>query len=259
MSGQYLFVDGGYIRVVLENRLKNLMCDPADIDIGGVRRECGGGNKVFFYDCVDKTQSQNDIARQEKVLSSIREADGCHVRLGEIRGSGKNKRQKEVDVLLAVDMLTYAHRGVMTRAVLLAGDRDFKPVVEALVQAGCYVTVVCEKRSASADLLDAADARRYLDIPALMKMPKEYTAGPQSVPLIKEVTHLTADHRKGDSSSAADSDAVLYKLPDLGPHEVVHVYMPDGTVIEWKHMTASVLYGFVEAEFGPLNWKAPEE
>jgi uncharacterized LabA/DUF88 family protein len=45
---------------------------------------------------------------------------------------GKKRQQKEVDVLLAVDMLTRSFYKNMTKAVLLAGDRDFKPVVEVV-------------------------------------------------------------------------------------------------------------------------------
>jgi hypothetical protein len=53
----------------------------------------------------------------------------------------------------------YAFRGTMTTATLLAGDRDFQPLIEELNRLGIYVTLKYEPRSASADLINAADAR----------------------------------------------------------------------------------------------------
>jgi uncharacterized LabA/DUF88 family protein len=38
-----------------------------------------------------------------------------------------------VDVQLAVDMMAFAHQGVFTKASLVTGDLDFKPLVDALV------------------------------------------------------------------------------------------------------------------------------
>jgi hypothetical protein len=54
---------------------------------------------------------------------------GVHVRLGTV--TGKRRRQKEVDILLATDMLTHGFNGNMKTAVLLSGDLDFRPIIEA--------------------------------------------------------------------------------------------------------------------------------
>jgi uncharacterized LabA/DUF88 family protein len=43
--------------------------------------------------------------------------------------------------------MNHSFRRNMTKAVLIAGDQDFKPVVESLVQAGTWVTVVSAARS----------------------------------------------------------------------------------------------------------------
>ncbi|GGA00583.1 NYN domain-containing protein [Okeania sp. KiyG1] len=83
--------------------------------------------------------------------------EGYHVKLGSLVGTPNNKRQKEVDVLLTVDMMNHTIRNNMTNAVLIAGDRDFKPVVESLVSMGMYVKIASDPRSTSSELRYAAD------------------------------------------------------------------------------------------------------
>ena len=53
----------------------------------------------------------------------------------------------------------------MTKAILIAGDRDFKPVVEALVQRlGIYVHLIYEKGHCSKESMDAADKIDPMDV-----------------------------------------------------------------------------------------------
>jgi uncharacterized LabA/DUF88 family protein len=69
------------------------------------------------------------VKKQTDEFNAIRSLPGFHVRLGTLSGTGKRLRQKEVDVQLAVDMLTQAFAKNMNRATLIAGDLDFRPVV----------------------------------------------------------------------------------------------------------------------------------
>jgi uncharacterized LabA/DUF88 family protein len=73
------------------------------------------------------------------------------MRLGSLRGAPKKRRQKEVDVLLAADMLTHGYDGNMDKAILIAGDLDFRRVVEALVRRGVFVEVWYEPKSGAAE------------------------------------------------------------------------------------------------------------
>src|SRR5258708_30770666 len=69
----------------------------------------------------------------------------------------KEPRQKEVDILLAVDMLTHGFNGSMQKAVLVAGDLDFRRIVEALVRNGVFVEIWYRRTSIAPDLPGAAD------------------------------------------------------------------------------------------------------
>jgi hypothetical protein len=52
-----------------------------------------------------------------------------------------NGRSKRVDITLATEMLTHAHRGNFDIAVLVAGDEDYVPLVEAVKSEGRRVAI----------------------------------------------------------------------------------------------------------------------
>jgi uncharacterized LabA/DUF88 family protein len=51
----------------------------------------------------------------------------------------KNRDSKQVDISLATDMLTHAFRKNYEIAILIAGDGDYVPLVEAVQMEGCRV------------------------------------------------------------------------------------------------------------------------
>jgi uncharacterized LabA/DUF88 family protein len=161
----YLFIDGGYLKEKSQTCVRDWFGHDGEIDFLALRHAFGA-YKTFYYDCEDRILNEDEtegelqarIKAQEAPFNRIRELEGFHVRLGHLAGSPGKKRQKEVDVLLTVDMMNHAFRQNMAKAVLIAGDRDFKPVVESLVQFGTYVRVVSDARVASQDLAWAADS-----------------------------------------------------------------------------------------------------
>jgi len=126
--------------------------------------------KSFYYDCLDEecgpSESEKDfkirLEKQNEVLANIRKVHGCHIRLGTLKGTRKTKRQKEVDIMLAVDMMVHAAQKNMDKAVLFAGDQDFKPVVESLVQLGVFVQIIGDAKHTSRELTWAASAYQEL-------------------------------------------------------------------------------------------------
>lgn len=121
-------------------------------------------NRVFFYDAIDYEQGEKELRKTyedrvrqaELFFSRIESLRNFHVHPGSVR-RGRRRQQKEVDVLLTVDMMEFGFRGEMSKAVLVAGDIDFRPVVEALVRRGIFVDVWYDQSSASPDLPRAAD------------------------------------------------------------------------------------------------------
>ena len=67
--------------------------------------------------------------------------------------------QKGVDISLAVDMLSHAHRKNYALAILIAGDADYVPLVKAVKAEGSRVFVwfFDERYGLSRDLRMSAD------------------------------------------------------------------------------------------------------
>lgn len=149
-----------------------------EVDFVRVRSHCTQAThkpilRVFYYDSIDDVRRdgesdcdyQSRIEQQDAFLRSIQRLDGFFVRLGSVTGRRPSKlRQKEVDVLLAVDMLEHSFRKNMDVAFLLAGDRDFAPLVESVVRLGTRVQIFYDPRSASQQLCDAADSALALTV-----------------------------------------------------------------------------------------------
>ena len=76
-----------------------------------------------------------------------------------VRGSFK---QKGVDTLIAIDMLSKAYENHYDVAVLLAGDEDFLDVVNSVKNAGKRVFGAFFEKHISPELKDSFDKRLHL-------------------------------------------------------------------------------------------------
>jgi uncharacterized LabA/DUF88 family protein len=173
----YLFIDGGYLREVYRDQFEPIFGDSCEIDYRAVMASFGA-QRAYLYDCLDnqKRPSESDIdfetriERQEALFDEIDKVEGMHVRYGVLsprKGKKDRRQQKEVDVLLAVDMLEHSFSKVMREAILLSGDLDFRPVVESAVRLGTFVRVVCASKSGHRELCKAADFEAEIDLPML--------------------------------------------------------------------------------------------
>jgi uncharacterized LabA/DUF88 family protein len=165
-QNSYLFLDGGYLRRRYEESIQTVFRVPGELDYSKMRDSFACA-KAFYYDCLDEPKPGEAPAayqarrqEQEDLFNRIREIPGFHVRTGTL----SNRRQKEVDVALAVDMLTHAFYKNMSRAVLVAGDLDFRPVVESLVRLGTWTEVASSPSTTAKPLQWAADQHRELTV-----------------------------------------------------------------------------------------------
>ncbi|WP_164780891.1 NYN domain-containing protein [Sinorhizobium meliloti] len=164
---EYLFVDGGSLRAAVRKICQDSFGDANAYQPHIPAIASGGYDKVFYYDAVPgKAHEEAQPAYEARVhpdyerFAKIQALDRVHVALGQVVGA--DKRQKGVDVRLAVDMMTHAFRGNITRATLFAGDADFVPLIKALVSEGLHVTL-WHPPQANAELRGAADSTRLFD------------------------------------------------------------------------------------------------
>ena len=177
MLRTYAFVDADYLR----NGLRDIGVDGTTVRVPDVvkvamqdvQKERGDANtwlgrtmrtsRIFIYGAID--EESRDTSAVEAWLKRNGEEFDTHVRWGRLAGTpgkGRGARQKAVDVQLAVDAVVGAGRGIFDVALLLAGDADFVPVVEAIREAGPLVAVYAFKKSLAAELHTAADHVAYL-------------------------------------------------------------------------------------------------
>jgi uncharacterized LabA/DUF88 family protein len=257
----YVFVDAGYLHRVLHDKLYPFLGTPVDMRLDHLLMSYTA-RRAFYYECIDEERKSGEtevafkerVQRQTEALERINSLPGFFVRLGSLRGVGARRRQKEIDVLLAVDMLTHSHNRNMSRAILIAGDLDFKPVVEALVQQGTLVTVVSDLQSTSNDLAAAADVHQPLDLRTLWKL----TSGPRDASLI----HLfpTEFPSNQQPTSAPIRTGTLDGKEVSLFHEsgifkvVLPVSLKTMLSVNWKHGDQAKLEQFINVEFGTVAW-----
>ncbi|MFO1243662.1 MAG: NYN domain-containing protein [Ramlibacter sp.] len=166
-SVKYLFIDGGYLDVLIQTYSKKFYpSGNADFDYSKLGL---GFTKVFYYHSPpndESTPEKHDAAKAERydrLIESL-QLPGWHVSHGR-RKLGKYNRytQKQVDVQIAVDLLSHSYKRNMHSATLLAGDEDFVPVVDAVVKEGMQLTVWDDLIQHSPHLRAAADDRKVFD------------------------------------------------------------------------------------------------
>lgn len=120
--------------------------------------------RIYYYDAI-VPKKDPDFEDQEKYFERIEKSYAYTVRLGRlVKSSKKGKdRQKGVDTLMAIDVLTKAYQNHYETGMFLLGDADFKPLIEAVKDAGKKTIGVFHKPSCSRDLAKSFDMRIWLD------------------------------------------------------------------------------------------------
>jgi uncharacterized LabA/DUF88 family protein len=100
------------------------------------------------------TSTQGDAVTLEQVAEALIEMG---IEAPRVFQKPKGKRAKRVDITLATEMLTHAHRHNFDVAVLVAGDEDYVPLVEAVTREGRQVALWFVNSGLSAALRRSAD------------------------------------------------------------------------------------------------------
>lgn len=175
MEIKYLFIDGGCLRATLKNISKRYFED-RDLRINFNQLK-GNHVKAFYYDAIPAikhNEAESDYLRRVQprveLHNHIATLAGYHIYEGDSRIRRKQVQQKEVDVMIAVDMLTHTFRGNMERATFLASDIDFKPLLDALVREGMFVELMYPPTDTNQGLINAADERTPLAIDTIYRI-----------------------------------------------------------------------------------------
>lgn len=168
-----IFIDGAYLDFMLRDEFQGVR-----IDYERLSAEMAGPLELlrtYYYHCAPyqsavPTQEERDRkAKFDRFHHALRTIPRYEVRLGklEYRGIDADGRprfeQKRVDILLGVDLVRLAAKGHISDAILLAGDSDFLPAVEAAKAEGVLFRLY-HGHNPHDDLRLSADERVQVDV-----------------------------------------------------------------------------------------------
>ncbi|HEX6904474.1 MAG TPA: NYN domain-containing protein [Thermoanaerobaculia bacterium] len=161
-----IFVDGSNFYHCLKSEFGR-----ADVDFSRLgERLCAGRRliRTYYYNAmVRREDSEERYKAQQRFLDHLRQVAYLDVRLGRLERRGNTVVEKGIDVRVATDMLWQAHNNVYDTAILVSGDADYVPAVEAVKAIGKHVEVAFVNQGRSMALQQAADRFVPLDETAL--------------------------------------------------------------------------------------------
>lgn len=159
----YMFIDGASLEKTADDFGIKWFGEPAEIDY----RSLGQAHRRVFYYHALPSQRKNEnptdfdarLTKTKDFFRRLQALNGWHVHFGITkRHKGEKAEQKEVDVLLAVDMLTHVHRRNASSITLLTCDLDFRPLLDAVVREGIYTNLIYDPNHTNDELIATVDS-----------------------------------------------------------------------------------------------------
>jgi uncharacterized LabA/DUF88 family protein len=262
LATKYMFIDGAYLEAAYRDVMQKVFRDAGDLDYAKVRGQSGAA-RTFYYNATEtklaaesKEQFEARLAAQQEKFDALSDIPTFHVRAGVMAGDkNRRRRQKEVDVQLTVDMLTHGIRGNFAEAKLLAGDRDFRPLVEAAVSLGIRVEVLYERESASKELYRAADKGTRLDVTEFWNWSSdEWTR--HRVMLGRRTEHASngAPYIEAGRAVVGRQDVIAYKDGSSGQFQFFMMFAQRDSHHVITHPDPELIQRYIAYEFGPIVW-----
>ena len=190
-----IFIDGGYLLSWAKKHNVSLKYeDLADYLLKPLRKS-GPLDlmRCYFYYCApwmspEPTESEKRrMVEHDQFMEELNKIDRFSVRLGKLQkrreGYKEYFEQKRVDVLLSVDMVRHAAAGHIQHAIVVAGDSDFIPAIEAVKESGATVSLwFGDSNTIHKDLLALADITNVLEPRKFSSVKKLFSIGRRKEP-----------------------------------------------------------------------------
>jgi uncharacterized LabA/DUF88 family protein len=121
--------------------------------------------RKYYY-----TAIQGDAVKLDEIVNQLKIAG---IEAPRVFKKSPGRRSKRVDITLATDMLTHAHRGNYDIAILVAGDEDYVPLVDAVKQEGQRVVLWFFEESKGLSTNLKMEADYFFDISWFLLKPEE--------------------------------------------------------------------------------------
>ncbi|HEX4956101.1 MAG TPA: NYN domain-containing protein [Thermoanaerobaculia bacterium] len=157
-----IFIDGSNLYHCAHERFAR-----TDVDFVKLSALLTSGRKLvrtYYYNAsVRQEDGEERYRKQQQFFERLRLLPYFDLRLGRLERRGNTVVEKGIDVRIATDMLLQAHQNVYDTAVLISGDADLVPAVEAVKSIGKHVELACVSAGRSRELMQTADLFVDLD------------------------------------------------------------------------------------------------
>lgn len=163
MSRCAVFIDGGYLNKILENEFGR-----PPIDYGRLSDELAQGTerlRTYYYHCMPyqsdppSEDEKRRYAAMARFVEALKRLPRFEFRQGKLARREGSFEQKRVDIWIAVDLVRLSFSHQITKAVVVSGDSDLVPAIEAAKDAGVVVQLWYSRRAVHNELLQTADER----------------------------------------------------------------------------------------------------
>jgi uncharacterized LabA/DUF88 family protein len=163
MSRCALFIDGGYLNKILESEFNR-----ASIDYAKFSNELAQSVerlRTYYYNCMPYQSNpptedeKRRYAAMARFIDALKRLPRFEFRQGKLAKREAGFEQKRVDIWMAVDLVRLSFSHQITKAILVTGDSDLVPAIEAAKDAGGVVELYFSRRAVHQELLQAADER----------------------------------------------------------------------------------------------------
>jgi uncharacterized LabA/DUF88 family protein len=108
-------------------------------------------------------EERRRFSSMDKFVYTLKKLPRFEVKLGRLGCVAGEFVQKRVDIALAVDFVRLSSSGAISKAVLVTGDSDFVPAIEASKDLGVLVELFYSPSSIHDELLSAVDQSFVID------------------------------------------------------------------------------------------------
>ena len=155
-----VFIDGSNFYHVLNQHFSR-----NDIKFGKFAEKLAGERELvrtYYYNIRQESNSRGHDD-QEKFLSALYEIPYFEVKLGIVKQRGDAMVEKGVDMMIGVDILKNAYENLYDTAILVSGDGDFYPALQAAKDHGKHVEIAAFDTNISPETARIADLHLRLN------------------------------------------------------------------------------------------------
>jgi len=149
-----VFIDGSNLYHVLNQHFSR-----NDIKFGKFAEKLSGDRELVrtYYYNIKQEHRGRGSEEQEKFLSALYDIPYLEVKLGIVKQRGDAMVEKGVDMMIGVDILKNAYEDLYDTAILVSGDGDFYPALQAAKDQGRHVEIAAFESNISPETSRIAD------------------------------------------------------------------------------------------------------